>query len=280
MTAPPIALLTDFGTEDTYVGVMKGVIADIAPTSPIFDVTHAVPQGDIRQGAFKLWQSIRFFPKGTVFVVVIDPGVGTDRRAVAFSWKDRLVVGPDNGVFTYLLMEEPAKEAAVLENHDYQLHVVSTTFHGRDIFAPAGGHLAAGVRLQDFGDPAGELIRFPLPRLDQQADSAVDGEILHVDHFGNLISSIGFLKRDRDKIHIQSWMPEGPARDFPAAHPKVLLPDGRKLDLEGTFSDVPQGDLVAYIGSEAMLEVAVNRGNAARALGLGPGDPVKLTFDD
>lgn len=280
MAAPPIALLTDFGTEDTYVGVMKGVIANIAPSSPIFDVTHAVPQGDIRQGAFKLWQSIRFFPKGTVFVVVIDPGVGTSRRAVAFSWRDSLVVGPDNGVFTYLLMEEPAKGAAILENRDYQLRAVSTTFHGRDIFAPAGGHLAAGIALEDFGAPAGELIRFPLPQLVGEGDTGINGEILHVDHFGNLISSIGFLQRDRDKIHIQSWMPDGPSRDFSAAHPKVLLPDGKKLDLAGTFGDVPQGDLVAYIGSEAMLEVAVNRGSAAKALGLGPGDPIKLTFAD
>lgn len=277
MAHSPIVLLTDFGTQDGYVGVMKGVIAGIAPDVPVIDLTHAVALGDVRRGAMELWEAADYFPQGTVFVTVIDPGVGTRRRPVAFSWNKRWFVGPDNGVFTFLLMSHEPEASVELQNREYQLEFVSTTFHGRDVFSPAGAYLAAGTRLEDLGPAAPDLMRFDPPMLDIRPQS-VSGEILYVDHFGNLITSLGLLSRDREKIHISPWLPVGPADDFPADSPHVALPGGERLTLNATFGDVPEGDLVAYIGSRSMLEVGVNRGSAAARLGLSPGDPVELTF--
>lgn len=277
MPHAPIALMTDFGTDDTYVGVMKGVIAGIAPDSPVIDVTHAIPPGDIPQAAFQLWQAVRFFPKGTVFVLVIDPGVGTARRPVAFRWQDRWMVGPDNGIFTYLLMVGTAEGAVILDNPSYQLQPVSTTFHGRDVFAPAGAHLAAGVGLDQLGSPAPDLVRFEPPQLDVGADE-VQGEILHADHFGNLVTNIGFLTSDSERIHISPWLPGSSGASYPAADVAVNLPGGQRLPLSATFGDASPGTLVAYIGSERLLEVAVNQGNAAQALDLSTGDPITISF--
>jgi S-adenosylmethionine hydrolase len=277
MPHAPIALMTDFGTDDTYVGVMKGVITGIAPGSTIIDVTHAIPPGNIRQAAFRLWQSVRYFPKGTVFILVIDPGVGTARRPVALRWNDRLLVGPDNGLFTYLLLSQPAATPVLLENPEYQLARVSTTFHGRDIFAPAGAYLAAGVPLEELGPPAPELQRFDPPQLRLLPDR-LEGEILHADHFGNLITSLGFLVADSEKIHITPWLPGPAPADYAATNVSIELPGGERLALSATFGDVSPGNLVAYIGSEALLEIGVNLGSAEGALGLSPGDPITLSF--
>jgi len=277
MPHAPIALMTDFGTADTYVGVMKGVISGIAPDSPIIDVNHAIPPGDIRQAAFQLWQAVRYFPKGAVFVLVIDPGVGTARRPVAFRWADRWLVGPDNGLFTYLLMTRPAGPAVILDNPAYQLKRVSTTFHGRDVFAPAGAHLAAGVALDQLGSPAPELIRFEPPSLNIETGE-IQGEIIHADHFGNLVSNIGYLAADREKIHISPWLPGDAAAEYPAADVGVELPGGERLPLSGTFGDVSPGNLVAYIGSESLLEIGINQGSAAEALGLSAGSSIRISF--
>ncbi len=272
-----IALITDFGTDDTYVGVMKGVISSIAPDSHIVDVTHAIPPGDIRQAAFQLWRAVRYFPKGAVFVVVIDPGVGTARRPIAFRWHDRFMVGPDNGIFTYLQLTQPAEGTVILDNPAYWLARVSTTFHGRDVFAPAGAHLAAGVTLEQLGSPAPDLVRFDPPELNI-ADDEIQGEIVHADHFGNLVTNIGFLMGDSEKIHISPWLPGQADVDYPAAAAAVELPGGQRLPLSGTFGDVSSGNMVAYIGSEALLEIGINQGNAAQALGLAHGDPITISF--
>jgi S-adenosyl-L-methionine hydrolase (adenosine-forming) len=277
MAHSPIVLLTDFGTQDGYVGVMKGVIAGIAPEVPILDLTHAVGLGDIRRGAIELWEAAGYFPEGTVFVTVIDPGVGTRRRPVAFGWEKRWFVGPDNGVFTFLLMSHGPDMAVELKNQEFQLDFVSTTFHGRDVFSPAGAYLAAGTPLDKLGPPAPGLMQFDLPLLEVRPRS-LSGEILYVDHFGNLITSVGLLRRDREKIHISPWLPGREPGEFPADGSHVELPGGESLNLNSTFGDVPEGDLVAYIGSRSMLEVGVNRGSAAARLGLSAGDPVELTF--
>ncbi len=277
MPHPPIALMTDFGTDDTYVGVMKGVISGIAPNSPIIDVTHAIPPGDIRQAAFQLWQAVRYFPEGAVLVLVVDPGVGTSRRPVAFRWNDRCLVGPDNGLFTYLLLTHPAEPAVILDNPAYQLARVSTTFHGRDVFAPAGAHLAAGVSVEQLGSPAPELIRFDPPQLNVESDG-LQGEIVHADHFGNLVTNIGYLTAVREKIHISPWLPGSNPAEYVASAAAVNLPGGERLVLSRTFGDVSPGNMVAYIGSEALLEIGVNQGSAAKSLGLSVGDPITLSF--
>jgi S-adenosylmethionine hydrolase len=269
--------MTDFGTDDTYVGVMKGVIASIAPDSSVIDVTHAVPPGDIRQAAFQLWQALRYFPAGSVFVLVIDPGVGTARRPIAMRWEDRIIVGPDNGLTTYLLLTKPSDTAVSLENPAYQLKRISSTFHGRDVFAPAGAHLAAGVPLGDLGPPATDLVRFEPPELNLQPDE-IQGEIIHSDRFGNLVTNIGYLRPIREEIHILPWLPGPKPADYPASGASVELPGGERLSLSSTFGDVSPGNLVAYIGSEGLLEVGINQGSAAEALGISAGDPVTLRF--
>ncbi len=271
----PIALLTDFGLEDTYVGVMKGVIAGIAPDVPVIDITHAVPPGDIRHGAFKLWQAARYFPQGSVFTVVVDPGVGTARRPVAVAWHGRTFVLPDNGLMTYLLASAPAEAAVALENPEFRLPYVSSTFHGRDLFAPAAAHLARGVPLARFGPLVEDLARFDPPRL-EVLQGAVRGEVVHVDRFGNLITSIGFLEQREEALSLRPWLPGPAGTELPLAFLRVRLPSGRRLPLHRTFGDVPEGRPVAYVGSERLLEIAINRGRASDRLEMGRGAEVWL----
>lgn len=278
-TMAPIVLLTDFGLEDTYVGVMKGVISGIAPEARVIDLTHGVPPGDIRQAAFKLWQAVGFFPAGSVFVIVVDPGVGTARRPVTVKWRSARIVAPDNGILTYLTTLEPISAGAILEDDRYQLEQVSSTFHGRDIFAPVGAHLWNGVPLDRLGPPLADPVTFPLPALEARG-SSLAGEILHADRFGNLITSIGRLRTSEARYHFAPWFAQAAGRKYPAGQAIVRLPDGRQLPLHSTFGDVPPGDPVAYIGSEGLLEIAINGGSAGQVLGYAGGDRVELNFED
>ena len=161
-----IALLTDFGFQDPYVGMMKGVIARITPHVQIIDLTHSIPRGDVPRGAFELWRSISYFPQQTIFVAVVDPGVGTARRPIALAWSEKICVGPDNGIFTYLLATNEAPISVVLEANNFHLEFVSNTFHGRDIFAPVAAHIARGIDLAELGPPTNDFVRLPLPKLE------------------------------------------------------------------------------------------------------------------
>ncbi len=269
-----VALLTDFGAQDTYVGVMKAVIAGLAPEATLIDLSHGVRQGDLKEAAFKLWQSVPYFPPETIFVVVVDPGVGTERRAVAVRWDKYHLVAPDNGVLSYLMAKSHCSQAVELNDPQFQLVPTSNTFHGRDIFAPAGGHLAAGTALEDLGSPISELQELKLPTLTLTEDGLA-GEVVHVDRFGNLITSLGRLRRAAGGLHLSPWLPMLGARDL-EGDMAVTLPDGARLPVGRTFGDVPEGQPVAYLGSEALLEVAINGGNAAEHFELAVGDPVKL----
>lgn len=279
MTPSLIALMTDFGTQDTYVGVMKGVIASIAPQAPVIDLTHEIPPGDIRQAALKLWQAAPFFPDGTIFEVVVDPGVGTRRRAVAVAWSMRVFVLPDNGLLTYLLASAPASKSVELASPAFQLSPVSSTFHGRDIFAPATAHLARGVPMDELGPPAGELVRFGLPQLSLSDGPRLRGEILHADRFGNLITSVGRFERRTGALAFDPWLPGCDQAVLPPDGWWLELGKGVRLPLKNTFGDVREGESVAYIGSEGLIEVAVNRGSAIQTLGLDPGSPVELATE-
>ncbi|MGA9532424.1 MAG: SAM-dependent chlorinase/fluorinase [Anaerolineales bacterium] len=272
-----VVLLTDFGSIDTYVGVMKGVISGLAPDATVVDLNHAVPPGDIRQAAFKLWQSVHYFPADSIFVIVVDPGVGTERRPVVVHWQDRDFVAPDNGVLTYLLAQSSPDAAFELSEPRYQRQPVSTTFHGRDIFAPAGGHLAAGVPIGSFGPAVDNLEQFELPTLKRKSQSSLSGQIVHVDRFGNLITSIGRLHRHQTGLGFSPWLPFAEPDNL-AAKAVAHLPDGTELPLSSTFGDVPHGEPVAYLGSEAMLEIAINGGSAAEHFSLTVDDPITLTF--
>src|ERR1043166_3125759 len=181
-----ITLLTDFGTRDWFAGTMKGVILGINSRAAIVDVTHQIAPGDIRSAAFALRASYKFFPKGTIHVVVVDPGVGRARKGMVVRTRDYFFVGPDNGVLSWALGGQKILHIGALENHDYFLPSVSCTFHGRDIFAPVAAHLGRGVQIQKFGPPLKNIVRLPWPSV-RKSGGVIQGEVVYVDHFGNAI---------------------------------------------------------------------------------------------
>lgn len=269
-----IVLLTDFGYADVYAGVMKGVCAEIAPDTPVVDLTHGVPPGDIRQAAFQMWSALSYFPKGSIFVLVVDPGVGGSRRAIAVQGGGHTFVAPDNGVLTYVLLDLSLERAVELRDPSYQLEHVSATFHGRDIFAPAGAHLAAGVPLERLGPPVEDLVRIPLPRLAISPPDSLRGEVLYPDRFGNLVTSIGQLRWSEAGIGFEPWLPEVQGLELPEGEGWVLLPQGDRIPFRHTFGAVSQGEPLAYIGSSGMLEIGINQGDAADALHLSANDDI------
>jgi S-adenosylmethionine hydrolase len=276
MTRPTIALLTDFGTTDSYVGVVKAVIAQLAPGIATIDLTHEVPPGDIRSGAFQLWRSARYFAAGTVFLCVVDPGVGTARRGIAVRFADFTFVGPDNGLLSYLLAAEEHPTAVELVAPEYRLEQVSATFHGRDIFAPAAAHLARGVRLESLGPQVRDPVRFTLPRLSLAERDKIEGEVLHVDRFGNLVTSIGLVEVDQDMARLIPWLPGCEDANIYGSEWNVRLPNGTAIRLRNTFGDVLDGEPVAFVGSDGLIELAVRGGRADKALTLSVGERVEF----
>ncbi|MDE2149800.1 MAG: SAM-dependent chlorinase/fluorinase [Gammaproteobacteria bacterium] len=261
--APVIALLTDFGTQDAYVGVMKGVILDIVRDVRVVDLTHAVGPQDLRAGAYVLWSAYRYFPDGTVFCAVVDPGVGSARRALALrlaaDGRRYAFVAPDNGLLTPLLDSASLSAAVALENPRYRLPAPSATFHGRDVFAPAAAHLAAGVPLEALGpalDPQ-SLVRIDWPQ-PQRTPEGWHGCVLYVDRFGNLITNLpGTAIADGDwRVRVAQITIERIAR---------------------TFADVPEGSPVAYIGSSGLLELGLRNGDAHALWGVAVATPVAAT---
>lgn len=238
-----ITLLTDFGTADNYVAEVKGVLLSRAPTATLVDVSHEVPPGNVRAGQHLLSRVWPRFPAGTVHLVVVDPGVGTDRRALAAQAGGHRFVGPDNGLFTSL--PEDARFVALPILRD-----ASPTFHARDVFAPAAARLAAGAHLDDLGTAVSDVIRAPLaaPRV---SDTAVVGEVVYADRFGTLISNL--------------------PRDLIRSGALIKVGDTAVGPLRRTFGDVATGKLVAYVGSGGTVEIAVRDGSAASVLGVGVG---------
>ncbi|AFZ34821.1 protein of unknown function DUF62 [Stanieria cyanosphaera PCC 7437] len=252
-----LTLLTDFGWQDVYVGVMKGVIARINPDLQVVDLTHEIPPQNLAAGRFCLLNAYSYFPEGTVHVAVVDPGVGSDRRGVAIELAGGWLVGPDNGLFSGILSQYPILAAVELTNSDYWLSShPSQTFHGRDIFAPVGAHLASGVALSQIGqsiEPA-SLVSLPLQQL-QITETSITGCIQYIDHFGNLITNIP------EEMVNPSWL--------------VKVKD-TIIAIATTYSQVKQGEAIALVGSHNWLEIAVNRGNAQKNLQLNWGDPITI----
>ena len=263
ISRPVIAMMTDFGLGDGDVGVMKGVIAGITPNVHLIDITHDVAPQNVASGAWILASAYRYFPQGTVFVCVVDPGVGSSRGAIAMHAGNWFFVGPDNGLFSYIFMQQPVYQAVVLDNPGYHLSQVSSTFHGRDIFAPAGAHLARGVALYELGT---QLEPAALQRIEAghpvRHGSRIDAHILHVDHFGNLITSIPLSMVPElfssSQVHIV----------FPATN--AVVDQRRRFFAEGPDDNQPfiYGDSSGYVG------VAVRNGDAARMLGAHFGTPI------
>lgn len=255
-TAPLVALLTDFGLADGYVGVMKAVMLGIAPGVPLVDLTHEIPPQDVRAGAWVLHTSWRSLPEGSVCLGVVDPGVGTARRAVAFGAGGRFFAGPDNGLFGYILEAAPADVAVVLDNPRYQLPTPSSTFHGRDIFAPAAAHLAAGVPLAMLGTSiaSASLIALEISHPLRRGDDLL-AQVVHVDRFGNLITDIG---------------PDlAPALLARAVHLRVG--DHEIAAHARTYEEGPSGEPFALLDSSGHLAIALRDGSAAALLGIRSG---------
>lgn len=254
-----ITLTSDFGHRDHYVGVLKAVILRTAPQALIVDISHEIPPQDVMAGAWVLRNAAPAFPDGTIHLVVVDPGVGTDRRPVVVEMDGQLFVGPDNGIFS-LISQQDGYRAWKIDRPDLYASSVSDTFHGRDIFAPVAAHLSIGLQPKQVGEPVSELITYRWAR--PIADGAgIQGWIVHIDRFGNLISNIPSALI-REAIGNQQI--------------KIYVGNTILQRFDRSFGSVEEGDPVAYIGSSDMLEVAINKGDASQMLGVQKGAQISI----
>lgn len=244
---PIVTLLTDFGTADGYVGEMKGVILSHAPEAQLVDITHEIPAQDVELGRLTLARVWRRFPAGTVHLAVVDPGVGSARDAIAASSEGLFLVGPDNGLLSPALLASSARAVKLPVSS-----AASATFHGRDVFAPAAGKLAAGVALDALGPIATEPIIRRMPEARRLADGSLQGVVIAVDRFGNLVTNLIGTRTG------------------------TIVVGGHTLPLRRTYADVEEGQAVALVGSSGLVEIAVRNGNAAKALGAARGHEVRL----
>ncbi len=256
-----IALLTDFGTEDHYVAAMKGRILSINPSSVIVDITHAVEPHNVRQGEYLLWSAYRFFPKGTIFIGIVDPGVGTERNILAVQTPKYSFLVPHNGLANAILNEEPKFEAVRIDfkkSAAYFQFPISATFHGRDIFAPLAAHLSLGAKIQKFGERADLSPAVPL--FMQIRDEMVKPSIVHIDHFGNIITNI--------RVPAQA----GAERAVKA------IGIGRNLVSRwiGAYADAPDNTPCLIVGSSGLVEISIKNKKAAAALSVSLDTPLKI----
>lgn len=275
---PLVTLTTDFGTADGYVGTMKGVILSIAPDARLVDISHEIAPQNVRQAAYVLYTAYPFFPSHTVHLVVVDPGVGSARRPIALRTPAGTFVGPDNGVFSCVMARELVEALVELADSRYRLSQVSHTFHGRDIFAPAAAHLAAGVPITALGPSVPDPVTFPLPHLEITPDG-ITGEVLHADRFGNVITSIGRLVWSEDELSLEPAFQGAGDREqvhFKASEAVVVVAGQEIAGVHHTYAEAAPSETLALVGSEGHLGIAVREGNAARRLGVRSGDTVVL----
>ncbi|MBN1642354.1 MAG: SAM-dependent chlorinase/fluorinase [Anaerolineae bacterium] len=259
-----ITLITDFGLQDGHVGAMKGVMHGIAPQACLVDISHHIPPQDIQHGGFVLMTAFPFWPPTTIHLIVVDPGVGTERRAVAVRTAHGTFVAPDNGVLSYALGRGPALEVVSLTNPAYWRQPVSPVFHGRDIFGPAAAHLAAGVPLSALGHalPPEDLVRMDVPTPIRHPDGSITAHVQHIDTFGNCTTNVP-----------GDWVR---AREF-----WQISVAGRTIErIDYTFGDVATGQLVALVDSTDFVAIAVRNGSAANTLGLAIGSLLTLSHRD
>ncbi len=269
-----ITLATDFGSTDAYVAAMKGVLLSINPQAKLIDICHATASQDIFYAAFVFSTAYAFFPTGTIHLVVVDPGVGSDRRAIILKTPSAFFVAPDNGVLSYVIQDyraryedelttprhvelKPEVEAINITNPRYWRSPVSPTFHGRDIFAPVAAHLSLKVSMQEFGERVNSITMLPLPHPYQDTDGSLIGHILHIDSFGNLITDIEGSELSRQAI--------------------VVEVSNRIISgLNCTYA--AGNNLMMLIGSSGRLEIAIRNGSAARLLKINVGDTIRLRY--
>ncbi len=256
-----ITLMTDFGTGDPFVAEMKGTILKICPDARIVDLTHDIPPFDVRKAAFLLARSFDKFPEGTVHVVVVDPGVGTPRKPVLIVTRRYYFVGPDNGVLSLAASKDGIEEVREIASKDFMLPVVSSTFHGRDIFAPTAARLACGFPPSEAGPLLDSLSRIEFPAPKREGESVV-GEVIYVDRFGNLVTNV----------------PPN-ALDFKEGAKYLVEVGGRTLEVPflKSYGFAEEGELLLTIGSFDLIELAANLRNASRMLGIREGAEIKIT---
>jgi len=274
-----IVLLTDFGSVDPYAGILKGVISQIAPGIPVMDLTHEIPPGDVLRAAIFLWQSRRFFPVETVFLCVVDPGVGTNRRGILLRSNLQTFIGPDNGIFSYVI--SPEDQVWELTEQEYMLPNLSSTFHGRDVFAPVAAYAALGVEADAFGLRINQPLNIPPPTLVETGDGRLEGEVLYSDRFGNVLTSLGrFVEISTGRYSIEPWVyiqsKQGLSLIYLADRDFLWLPSGEKLRWVGTFANLERGECGFLVGSSGLLEIVANGTRADQVLTLLPHDPIIL----
>ena len=260
-----VALLSDFGTQDHYVGAMKGAVLSVCPDAQLVDVVHDLAPHDVEAGSFVLASAVEAFPTGTVFLAVVDPGVGTGRRALAVEKDGRRFVAPDNGLLTHVLVGATPARVHAITNAGLFRYRVSSTFHGRDVFGPVAGHLARGMAIEEVGPAAADPVLLPLPAMRDHGDGEWEGEIIHVDRFGNLTTNV----LDVDLDQILSRFGGDPTE-------VVVVVEGAVLPLVSAYGDVSEGEPCALVGSSHRLEIAIHGGNAARLLGAARGASVRI----
>lgn len=260
-------LLTDFGTADHFVGAMKGALLTVAPDAYIIDITHDIPAHDVAAGAWALANAYSYFPPGTVHTCVVDPGVGTARRALAARAGEQFFVGPDNGLFSFLYEREKTIEVVELTNEKFFRQPVSRTFHGRDVFAPIAGAILNGVGLEELGRKVDDYISLPSPRVTRTSDGSLAASVIHVDRFGNLVTNV-----TRDDVR-------GMTHD---AGLMIEIGGRRIASVRETFGEGDADELFAVWGSADRLEIVARCASAARLLGVSRGEElvVRITSSE
>ncbi len=261
MARPVVALLSDFGTRDHYAGTMRGVVVGICPDATLVDVTHDIPPHDIQTASLELAAAYRFFPAGSVFLVVVDPGVGSTRRGLAADNGDHRFVAPDNGVLTHVFEQTPPRQVVELTERRYARPTVSRTFEGRDRFAPAAAWLARGIRLSALGRPLRGYVTLDLPVLEVRAGS-IAGAVVRIDRFGNVVTNV-------HRRHFER-LAAGGGIDIVVGACAV----GRLVE---TYADIGSGEVCALFGGTDHLEFAANAASARERLGVEVGAAVRVT---
>lgn len=263
---PIITLTTDFGLNDHFVGTIKGVILNIAPQAEIVDICHTVQAFDILDGALALAHSYRYYPSGTVHLVIVDPGVGSARRPIIASSEEHNFVAPDNGVLSLMYAREERLSVRHITSDHYFLQPMSNTFHGRDIFAPVAAYLAKGVNHEKFGEEISDYVRFNAPKPKAVDEKTLRGVVLRVDRFGNMITN--FTPEDVPALF------QGQAPTF-----KILINKREISKLQQNYAEGGSGEVFAILGSMGYVEIAANRGSAAQILGTGKGAEVLISLE-
>ena len=284
-----ITLLTDFGNQDAYVGIMKGVIAGINPFANIVDICHSISPQDIFSGAYLLYTSYKYFPRKTIHVAVVDPGVGSKRDIVCVETKDYFFLVPDNGLLSFIVQEEKPKSIIRVTNNKYFLPLPSSTFHGRDVFAPVAAHLSLGVKPQQLGIKINQLEQLDIPKPVRKKTGQVEGQIIYIDRFGNLITNItkehlvkgveGQKSEDRSqKLENRIKQRKTTLKELFSLCNTIETVIGRKkvVGLSNTYLDVNAGEPLVLFGSAGFLEISINQGNAQKYFRVDRGNKIRV----